>query len=251
VSDHNEHACSVCGSLICRGGSTMDCLRVQIENLRAALAEMTSARDGLRAEIGRLEERYDTALAEVDGRLKAAKARGLKLARELEDAQNALAEKDAEIEKWKDCHSGPGTTEPACGACTTCLSREIERLKSECSTAVAGGIGIGSGERSTLKRALAASEAREKALREALVECLVEIEALATNSPKLAQLRDDARAALALSATDTAALEAACLRVALLAIELRREWVDGKKSPHECAQLAVRSVLGLPEKEER
>lgn len=27
-----------------------------------------------------------------------------------------------------DCHGGPGTTEPACGACITCLNRVIERL---------------------------------------------------------------------------------------------------------------------------
>lgn len=27
-----------------------------------------------------------------------------------------------------DCHGGPGTTEPACGACITCLHRVIERL---------------------------------------------------------------------------------------------------------------------------
>lgn len=25
-----------------------------------------------------------------------------------------------------DCHGGPGTTEPACGACVTCLHRVIE-----------------------------------------------------------------------------------------------------------------------------
>lgn len=37
----------------------------------------------------------------------------------------------AEAEKLKDCHAGPGTTEPACGGCIRCLNGEIERLTAE------------------------------------------------------------------------------------------------------------------------
>ena len=30
------------------------------------------------------------------------------------------------MKDFYDCHGGPGTTEPACGACVTCLHRVIE-----------------------------------------------------------------------------------------------------------------------------
>ena len=35
----------------------------------------------------------------------------------------------AEAAKRYDCHGGPGTTEPACRACVTCLLRDLEALK--------------------------------------------------------------------------------------------------------------------------
>lgn len=43
--------------------------------------------------------------------------------RAAEDRAQQLA---TERERWVDCHAGPGTTEPACGACTTCLTRELD-----------------------------------------------------------------------------------------------------------------------------
>lgn len=39
----------------------------------------------------------------------------------------AVDEKEARF----DCHGGPGTTTPACGACTTCLLRRIEELEAQ------------------------------------------------------------------------------------------------------------------------
>lgn len=38
-----------------------------------------------------------------------------------------------------DCHGGPGTTEPACGACVTCLHRVIESKDAEITRLKAAG----------------------------------------------------------------------------------------------------------------
>ena len=37
----------------------------------------------------------------------------------------------AESESRFDCHAGPGTTEPACGGCVTCLLRDLEAAEAE------------------------------------------------------------------------------------------------------------------------
>jgi hypothetical protein len=208
------------------------------------------------------------ALAEVDGRLKAMEARAQKLARELEDAQNALAEKDAEIERLKEQRLD------LCQGCAKPLVPENYQLADGCPCNSRRGINHGLVPASvcTCKEcdpaetgssrfrpdiALDASVARERTLRELLSRASGFRDAHSKTCARWAARGDyeaDCNCGVfaALSApADTSALEAVCLRVALLAIELRRGWADGKKSPHECAQRAVRSVLGLPEKEER
>ncbi len=45
------------------------------------------------------------------------------------EAEKALTELRRVQEQRFDCRGGPGHTKPACGACTTCLLAEIERLK--------------------------------------------------------------------------------------------------------------------------
>lgn len=55
----------------------------------------------------------------------------LAIARELEITRRERDEARRESEARFDCHAGPGTTEPACGACVTCLLRDIEAAHAE------------------------------------------------------------------------------------------------------------------------
>ncbi len=73
------------------------------EDARRELTDLSASARGLERMIGRLDE--DRA----------------KLAAELREAQ-------AESASRYDCHGGPGTTEPSCGACVTCLQRELAEL---------------------------------------------------------------------------------------------------------------------------
>lgn len=49
-------------------------------------------------------------------------------ARDLYLANTRIHELLTEREDRFDCHAGPGTTEPACGCCTTCLQRELDAV---------------------------------------------------------------------------------------------------------------------------
>lgn len=59
------------------------------------------------------------------------KATWEKLRRELVEMTRERNEAIAESARRYDCHGGPGTTEPACGACVSCLMRAIEPLEKD------------------------------------------------------------------------------------------------------------------------
>jgi hypothetical protein len=50
---------------------------------------------------------------------------------EIAALQAELVESQREKEACFDCHAGPGTTLPACGACVTCLLREVDTLQDD------------------------------------------------------------------------------------------------------------------------
>lgn len=45
--------------------------------------------------------------------------------------QDKIQELTIERERRFDCHGGPGTTNPACGGCTTCLLNKVSALEKQ------------------------------------------------------------------------------------------------------------------------
>ena len=80
---------------------------------RATLAEARV--ESAWRKVAQLNERHDDELRRLSA------ARDAALSAQQEAAQKA--------ERLLDCHAGPGTTEPACDACTACLTRELEALR--------------------------------------------------------------------------------------------------------------------------
>lgn len=79
---------------------------------------------GLAAELKAAQDQRDEANARAERAERAAK-----------EILADLQHKTAESESRYDCHGGPGTTEPACGACVSCLLRVEENILKEAAAA--------------------------------------------------------------------------------------------------------------------
>lgn len=116
----------------------------RVRALEAKLAQNEEARAGHLDALGRCAAAHDAAvtraesaeakLAEVtpDARdegkccgFDSCAAYRLELEDNNSDLRTKLAEAERKVEARFDCHAGPGTTEPACGGCVSCLTRAL------------------------------------------------------------------------------------------------------------------------------
>lgn len=114
--------------------------RIHLRTMNDRCAEALADEVAVLVRRGVIDSRSPAADALLDLRNPPSSPRADRLA-ELEREAERLRERDTararvhellqEQERRFDCHAGPGTTEPACGACTTCLDRELEGLRAE------------------------------------------------------------------------------------------------------------------------
>ena len=141
--DGSYHTRSACGPVVPADyAPETEALGRENAALRSQVADLTQERDAYADRWREVTKACDAALAraeeaerETQRVREAGEAHHQHIVGRYRDSLAAAErERDAlrgEVERRTDCHAGPGTTEPACGRCCTCLNRRVEALEEE------------------------------------------------------------------------------------------------------------------------
>jgi hypothetical protein len=123
-----------------------DKLEQRLDDARQSILCVAEERDDARAQLR-------AASAELDHARREAAAWEV----QCQDLRDRVVQVEAESARRYDCHGGPGTIEPACGGCVSCLLRALEQVTHE-RDALAGNLGRPWGLPSVLERLAEAAD---------------------------------------------------------------------------------------------